>query len=81
MAQVVSVVVYKKNDAQVGSGYGGTFGLPTSGIIVEPADAGIVVNGVTMVSCLKALPDAAYRQVDKYYSPTAIATIITACNA
>ena len=81
MAQVLSVVVYKKNDARMGSGYGTAVGLPTSGLIVEPAEAGVTSDGVTMVSVIKALPDAAYRQVDKYYSPTAIATIITACNA
>lgn len=81
MAQVVSVVVYKKNESQLGTGYGQTAGFSTHGIIVEATEPGITVNGVTMNSVIKAMPDAAYRQTDKYYSPTAVATIITACNA
>lgn len=80
MAQVVSVSIYGVNSNAVGTSAGRTYGFSVAGIVVEPA-AGEVFNGVTMNSVIKALPDSAYRQADKYYSAATVSTIVSAANA
>ncbi len=78
MAQLVTVRVYKKNADNLGGIYGVDVAFPTAGIIVEPHSE--TVNGATMATKITALPDAAYRQTDKYYSPTAVSAIVSAAN-
>lgn len=79
MAQLVTVRVYKKNADNLGGIYGVDVAFPTAGIIVEPSSE--TASNATIASVIKALPDSAYRQADKYYSPTSVATIVTAANA
>lgn len=79
MAQLVTVRVYRKNADNLGGIYGVDVAFPSTGIIVEPHSE--TISGATMATVIKALPDAAYRQTDKYYSPTAVSTIVTAANA
>lgn len=79
MAQLVTVRVYKKNADNLGGIYGVDVAFPTAGVIAEPHSE--TVNGATMATVISALPDSAYRQCDKYYSPTSVADIVTAANA
>lgn len=79
MAQVVSVNVYGLNTNAFSANQ--TMGFPTQGIIVRPAPAGQVMMGVTMATVIQLLPAGTKVGQDQYSSPTALATIITACNA
>ena len=90
MAQVVSVSIYGFGDASgegraVSSAYGVTMGFPVQGIRVEPvvgisgSDA-VTFNNVTMNSVIQLLPSGLNQKEKRYYSPTAVATIITAAN-
>lgn len=81
MAQLITVSVYGKNGLAVGTSAGLPHAFPTSAIVVEPAGSGVTFNGVTMQSAIKILPDAAYRQVDTYYTAATVSTIVTAANA
>lgn len=81
MAQLILVSVYGKNGSAVGTSAGITHAFPTNAIIVEAAGSGVSYNGVTMNAAIKVLPDAAFRQVDTYYTPTAISAIVAAANA
>lgn len=80
MAQVISVSVYGVNGNAIGTSAGLTHGFSVAGIVIEPA-SGDTFNGVTMNSVIKALPDSAYRQADKYYSAATVSSLITAANA
>lgn len=80
MANQVLVSIYGINGNAIGTSAGKPHGFPSQGIVVEPAN-GEVFNGVTMASVIKTLPDAAYRQTDKYYSAASVSTIVTAANA
>jgi hypothetical protein len=73
MAQVVSVVVAGSN----GNAYTSTrtMGFPTQGIVVSPMTA--TTYGAT--SCVTQIKVLATSEV--FYSGTATATVITACNA
>jgi len=78
MAQVVSVLVYGVNDTDLNYP---TMGFPTQGIIVRPAPTNKTLKGVAMATVIQILPAGTKVGQDQYFSPTATATVITACNA
>lgn len=79
MAQVVSVNVYGTNGAALGANI--TMGFPTQGIIVRPAPANSTMMGVAQLTIIQLLPAGTKVGQDQFSSPTALATIISSCNA
>lgn len=79
MAQIVSVNVYGSNGYALLGG-NQTFGFPVSRIIIRPAQAGLVLNGVAMLTTIQLLPMGTKVGQDQYQSPTALATVISAAN-
>ena len=78
MAQVVSITIGGKGEVPVTSA---AYGFPVQSILLKPAPANTKFNNVVM------LTEIVYQQTGlqvnpvSYFSPTALATIITACNA
>lgn len=79
MAQIVSANIYGLNGNALSANQ--TMGFPTQGIIVRSAPASTVMLGVTQLSIIQLLPAGTKVGQDQYFSPTAVATIITAANA
>lgn len=79
MAQIVSVNVYGVNTSPFSAN--ATMGFPTQGIIVRPAPANQTMLGVPMLTVIQLLPSGTKVGQDSYSSPTALDTVITACNA
>lgn len=81
MAQVVGILVNGVNETLIGGAAGQTIGFPTQGIMVRPVTpTGKVISGVTMLTTIQMIPAGTKVGSDQWYSPTATATIISACN-
>lgn len=88
---VVTASIYGVNGNDWGNPMGVNMGFPSQSIIVRPVktnptDATVTMGGVTMVSIIQVLvPSIAVEGSPvgnpQYYSPTAVATIITNSNA
>ncbi len=72
----------------VGTAQGTTMGFPTQGIRIEPASQTLTsteqrtaFQGVEVVSCIQVLPTGLNTNAKRYYSTTAVGTLITAANA
>jgi len=85
MAQILSVSVYGRNNQNYGTSQGRTIGLPVSRLMIESAPANSVYNGVTTVTQITVLPTGdvypGSPSVSVFFTPTALATVITAANA
>lgn len=81
MAQQLSASIYGYNSSSMGTAQGTTMSFPTQLITIRPAPAGTVFNGVTMVTAIQLLPTATKVGADLFFTPTAVATVITAANA
>jgi hypothetical protein len=79
MAQQVSVSIYGVNGNATGA-MGRIMGFPTQGIRIYP-DATKSFNALTMATVIEVLPTGLNQAANKFYTTTAIATIITAANA
>ena len=81
MAQILSQSIYGYNGTSMGTAQGTTMGFPVQRIVIRPAPAGTVMNGVTMNTIIELLPSATKVGSTQYLSPTATASVITAANA
>lgn len=81
MAQQLSASIYGYNGNSMGTATGVTMGFPTQGIVIRPAPAGTVFNGVTMVTIIQLQPTATKVGADQYFTNLATATAITNANA
>lgn len=85
MALQLSASIYGIGAHAIGTAQGTTMSFPTQGIRIEPASlsggTGLTFNGVTMVSCIQVLPTGLNTNERRYYSPTPVATLVTAANA
>ena len=87
---VVTASIYGVNLNDWGNNMGVSMGFPSQSIIVRPVktnptDATVTMGGATMVSIIQVLAptptEGSPVGQPQYYSPTAVATIITASNA
>lgn len=85
MASQLSASIYGVGVNAIGTAQGVTMSFPTSGIRIEPASLTLSsdqdeFNGVTVVSCIQVLPTGLNTNERRYYSATAVATLVTAAN-
>lgn len=79
MANILSLSVYGINGSDVQGG--ATYGLTVAQIqAIMPARAGTTSGGVSIYSIVSYKKNAAGINNIQYFSPTAVATIITAAN-
>ena len=87
MAQQFSASIYAIGVAKVGTAQGVTMSFPSQGVRIEPASLSLQTaedrsfNGVSVISCIQVLPQGLNVNERRYYSATAIATLVTAANA
>lgn len=85
MALQLSASIYGVNTSAVGTAQGLTMSFPTQGLRIEPASLTLAsgsntFNGVTVLSCIQLLPTGLNTNERRYYSATAVATLVTAAN-
>lgn len=87
MAIQFSASIYRINDYDLKSAQGIpavqgiTHAFPSAGVRIYAAPASTTANGVTMASVIATLPTGLNQPEKKFYSPTAVATLVTAANA
>lgn len=86
MAQQFAASIYGIGPNEIGTNNGTTMSFPSQGVRIEPASLSLAsnnltFNGVTMVSCIQLLPTGLNVNEKRYYSATAVATLVTAANA
>ena len=55
--------------------------FPTQGIRIYPVQGTVTANGVTMASIIALLPQGLNQPEKRFYSPSTVATLVTAANA
>jgi hypothetical protein len=80
MAQLISVSTYGLNGYDSGGTKGFLKGFPVQQILLEQINP-TTFSGVVCNSTVTLLPTGLNQQGKKYYTPTALATLITAANA
>jgi hypothetical protein len=80
MAQQLSVSIYGVNGSATGA-MGRIMSFPTQGIRMYPASATPTFSALTMATVIEVLPTGLNQPSNRYYSTTAIATLVTAANA
>lgn len=78
MAQVVSITIGGIGINPVPSA---AYGFPVQSILLKAAPSGTIFNGVTMLTEVVYQQKGLNVHPESYFSPTALATVITACNA
>lgn len=85
MANQLSASIYAVGTNAIGTAQGVTMSFPTQGIRIEPANlslgTNLTFNGETMASCIQLLPTGLNVNEKRFYSSTAVATLVTAANA
>lgn len=89
MAQQLAASIYRigVNDLKSNIGASATMGVqhsfPTQGIRIYqvPGSTAVVANGVTMNSIIALLPTGLNQPEKQFYSPSSVATLVTAANA
>jgi hypothetical protein len=87
MALQLSASIYRINayDLNTAQGIPATQGIvhsfPTQGIRMYPVHGTITANGVTMASIIALLPTGLNQPEKQFYTPTALATLVTNANA
>ncbi len=81
MALQLTASIYGANQQDWNKPLGVTMGFPTQGIVIRQLDTPTAYSGVTCLSAIQLLPYGPSPIQPIYYSPTAIATLITAANA
>lgn len=81
MALQLSASIYGQDGYDWNKPMGVTRGFPTQGITIEPLTTPTAYSGVTCNSIISLLPTGLNTDPEKFYCPTAAATLITAANA
>ena len=85
MALQLSASIYGVGVNAIGTAQGVTMSFPTQGIRIEPASLSLgsntSFNGVTVQSCIQLLPTGLNVNEKRYYSATAVGTLVSAANA
>ncbi len=81
MAIQVSLSIYGQDQNDWNRPAGLTKSFPTQGISVEALSPAVNYSGVACNTIISVLPTGLNVNPKKYYTPTATATVITACNA
>jgi hypothetical protein len=87
MALQLSASIYRidANDLNTAQGVPATQGIihsfPTQGIRMYPVKGTVTANGVTMSTIIDLLPQGLNQPDKRFYTPTAIATLVTNSNA
>lgn len=77
MAQVVSITIGGIGANQVTSA---AYGFPVQSILLKPAPSGTTFNSITMLTEVVYQAKGLKVSPDSYFSPTALATVLAACN-
>lgn len=81
MAVQLSASIYGADGYDWNRPMGVTRGFPTSNIIIEAISPSVAYSGVQCNTLITVLPTGLETKGNKYYTPTATATVITAANA
>jgi hypothetical protein len=85
MAQQFTASIYGFDNGYNSYDWNATMGItrsfPSQGVTIEQMTQPTAYSGVTCNSIITVLPDGLNVKGVKYYTPTAIATLVTAANA
>jgi len=81
MALQVSLSIYGQDQNDWNRPAGLTKSFPTQGISVQALSPAANYSGVACNTIIMVAPTGLQTKPTKYYTPTATATVITACNA
>lgn len=84
MALQLAASIYQVGDYPIGTDQGVSMSFPTQGIRLEPASltlgTNLTVNTRTMATCIQLLPSGLNTNEKRYYTSTALATLVSAAN-
>lgn len=80
MAQTLSASIYGINNNDLGSTQGKTYGLPVGDLVIAPAITPKTFSGVECATIIQVQASGLNVNPTSYYTPTAVATLITAAN-
>lgn len=81
MAQQLTASIYGSNGYDWNKALGVLRTFPTQGITMETMTTPTAYSGVTCNTIITVLPTGLNTDGNKYYTPTALATLATAANA
>jgi hypothetical protein len=81
MALQLAASIYGANQQDWNAPLGRSMAFPTQGIVLRNLDQPTTYSGVTCLTAIQLLPTAPSPIQPIYYTPTAIATLVTAANA
>lgn len=80
MAQQMAASIYGANSNDWGNAQGVSMAFPTQGIVLRTISPAVSYSGVSCATQIQLLPTAPSPIQPVYYTPTAIATLVTEAN-
>jgi len=81
MALQLAASIYGANQQDWNTPLGVSMSFPTQGIVLRTISPAVSYSGVSCLTTIQLLPTAPSPIQPQYYTPTAIATLVTAANA
>lgn len=81
MAQILQASIYGADSYDWNKPMGVLRGFPTTGITIEPLTTPTTYSGVVCNAQINLLPTGLVVNAHKFYTPTDVATLVTAANA